>query len=64
VNAPDVDRLQAELLTAFLDGRGDAAAVARDHAPDPVIVAWVEAWDPDLVALAGELTRTWGRRTA
>jgi hypothetical protein len=59
------DRFQAELLVALAEGApADAVRdLARDLAPDEAVAAWVDAWDPDLVTLAGELVATWGRRS-
>ena len=57
--------LQAEVLRALADGHPTdrVVAAALGAAPDAEVTRWVEGWDPDLVALAGELVRTWGRRS-
>jgi hypothetical protein len=59
-----VDGFQDALLVALHD-EGDAEAVRREAqaaAPDAAFGAWIDGWDPDLVALAGTLVRTWSRR--
>jgi hypothetical protein len=58
-----LDALQAQLLADLAEGRptGSVVAAARGAAPDEDVAAWIDGWDPDLVALAGELIRTWGR---
>jgi hypothetical protein len=61
-----LDRFQVQVLTALADGGSPAEVMAalQVAAPDEDVLGWVNSWDPDLVALAGELVRTWGHRSS
>ena len=61
----DLSRFQEQLLAALADGAPteEVVATAVAAAPDDGIAQWVEAWDPELVSLAGVLVRTWAYRS-